>query len=212
MPPCIVSCIVSCAAVHLRDIFRCYTLQHTTTTYCNTLQHRNTLQPAATRCSTLQHAATRCNTLRHTATRCNTLQTRCKTLHHTASHCNTLQCTATHCNTLLILCRTCACAAALRGDASGRAHEPPQPVRSGWAVGAPCAPRSCESSRVFLRSLCLFCRYFLLAFCHNCNTAAHCNTLQHTATHCNTLRCRSVSLVGYFRGVLAFFTGNFVLH
>jgi len=193
-------------------VTHCNTLQQHIATHCNTATRCNPLQPAAARCNTLQHAAIHCDTLQHAATRCKHAAKHCITLHHTASHCITLQCTATHCNTLLILCRTCACAAALRGDASGRAHEPPQPVRSGWAVGAPCAPRSCKSSRVFLRSLCLFCRYFLLAFCHNCNTAAHCNTLQHTATHCNTLRCCSVSLVGYFRGVLAFFTGNFVLH
>jgi len=39
-----------------------YTLRHTTSTHCNSLQH------TATHCSTLQHTATHCSTLHHTGT------------------------------------------------------------------------------------------------------------------------------------------------
>ena len=70
------------------------TLQHTSATLCDTLQH------TAAHCNTLQHTATHCNTLPHAARHCNTHYTHCNTLQHTATRCNTLHHTATHCNTL----------------------------------------------------------------------------------------------------------------
>ena len=85
----------SCGCDTLGDPMNCHALQHSETTYCNTLQHIaipcNTLQHSTAHYTTLQHTATHCNTLHHSAAHGGTVP-------HSATQCNSLQHTPTHCN------------------------------------------------------------------------------------------------------------------